>query len=452
MNSHDELMPFDLPKKVLEKSKRIIIKVIGVGGGGGNAVNNMYKAGIENVDFVIANTDIQVLEKSDVPKKIQLGVTLTEGLGAGNNPETGKNAATESKQDIIDLLDDGTKMVFITAGMGGGTGTGAAPVIAQTAKELGILTIGIVTIPFLFEGLQRVEQAINGMNQLKQHVDAMIVIDNEKISEVYGEYDVEEGFKSADLVLTIAAKGIAEIITKPGLVNVDFADVKSVMKESGVAVMGTAYGQGEKRSLIAVKEAINSPLLNNNDIRGAKNLLVNIISPAENKISMDEIKYINRYLQAEAGNKANLIWGVTIDENLEKDQAAVTVVATDFNDNIIPSIEEIMKDDFKLEDDTNNQNNVQQNIDNQKYEQNDKEKSIDKIKESIKSFTNNRFDYNDEKNVDDYDETPAYLRQKLKIDLKSSPIKKNRDTNNNNNNNFRDLSDDGNNFLNPMMD
>lgn len=446
MNNHDEILDFELPKTEVPTNKSII-KVIGVGGGGGNAVNNMYKAGIEDVDFVIANTDIQVLRKSPIPKKIQLGVTLTEGLGAGNNPETGKNSATESKQEIIDLLDDGTKMVFVTAGMGGGTGTGAAPVIAQTAKELGILTIGIVTIPFLFEGIKRVEQAINGLNEMKQHVDAMIVIDNEKISEVYGEYDIEEGFKSADLVLTIAAKGIAEIITKPGLVNVDFADVKSVMNNSGVAVMGTAYGDGEKRAINAVKEAINSPLLNNNDIRGAKNLLVNIISPNENKISMDEIKQINRYLQAEAGNKANLIWGVTLDESLEKDQAAVTVVATDFNDNIIPSLDQLMTDDFiddkpkkEVEDNTTTPDTYKKDDDIKI----NKSKSIEEVKEGIRKQANKKFDYTDDKNVDLLDETPAYLRQQLKLDFKT-PNK-----NSENNNIDNDYND--NDFLNPMMD
>jgi len=447
MNNHDEILNFELPKKEMSDNTRKIIKVIGVGGGGGNAVNNMYQAGIENVDFVIANTDHQVLDKSPVPKKIQLGVTLTEGLGAGNNPETGRNSATESKQEIIDLLDDGTKMVFITAGMGGGTGTGAAPIIAQTAKELGILTIGIVTIPFLFEGLKRVEQAIVGLNELKQHVDSLIVIDNEKISEVYGEFDIEEGFKSADLVLTIAAKGIAEIITKSGLVNVDFADVKSVMKNSGVAVMGTAFGEGEKRAINAVKEAINSPLLNNNDIRGAKNLLVNITSPVENKISLTEMQVINRYLQTEAGNKANLIWGVSLDDALEKDKVAVTVVATDFNDNIIPSIEDIMRDELPI-DSINDDVIIVKEVDKDagNIKKIVKGKTIDEIKETIQNQINTRLDYSDEKNVDELEQIPAYERQQLKLEFNTPTIK-----NNNDSNNFSFDSDD-NDFLNPMMD
>ncbi len=440
MHNSDDLMPFDLPKKEIPQ-KRTIIKVIGVGGGGGNAVNNMYEEGIENVDFVIANTDIQVLEKSPIEKKIQLGYTLTEGLGAGNDPEKGKNAATESKQEIIDLLSDTTKMVFVTAGMGGGTGTGAAPVIAQTAKDLGILTIGIVSIPFSFEGNKRIEQAIVGLNELKQHVDAMIIINNEKISEVYAEYDIVEAFRYADQVLTIAAKGIAEIITKPGIVNVDFADVKSVMKDSGVAVMGTGYGEGEKRAINAVKEAISSPLLNNNDIKGAKNLLVNIISPAENRISTLEIKEINEFLQNEAGNKANLIWGVTLDASLEKDQAAVTVVATDFYDNIIPEI----GDNYKKTLVESNKIEETEITDEEELElENGHVPTIEEIKNRIRNQESQKFDYTDDNTVDKYEKNPAYLRQQLKIEFKKPSYK--------DNDNGYKLGNSHNDFLNPMMD
>ncbi len=445
-------LPFNIPKKDIP-SRRSIIKVIGVGGGGGNAVNNMFEAGITDVDFVIANTDIQVLENSPIPNKIQLGFSLTEGLGAGNNPEVGKNSATESKQDIIDLLSDGTKMVFVTAGMGGGTGTGAAPIIAQTAKELGILTIGIVTIPFVFEGYKRVSQAIEGLNELKQHVDAMIVIDNQKIGEVYGEFDIIEGFKNADMVLTIAAKGIAEIITKPGLVNVDFADVKSVMKDSGVAVMGTGLASGTNRAIDAVKEAINSPLLNNNDIKGAKNLLVNIVSPAENKIQTSEIKQINDYLQEEAGKRANLIWGITIDDTLEKDQAAVTVVATDFNDNIIPSIDELFppNNEETKKTETNSEEATEVDVKDEVIEEN-VEKSEDEklveIIEKLQSQSENKIDYNDTKVVDEYDKDPAYLRQK--VNLNFSVKRKNNSLNNNNKKPPSNTTE--NDFLNPMMD
>ncbi|MBO7596619.1 MAG: cell division protein FtsZ, partial [Bacteroidales bacterium] len=263
------------------ETKNNIIKVIGVGGGGGNAASYMYNYGIHDVDFIIANTDQQALQASPIPVKVALGETLTEGLGAGNNPENGKQAAIESIDNIKSALDTGTKMLFVTAGMGGGTGTGAAPVIAKTAKDMGILTVAIVTIPFRYEGPKRVKQALTGLEQLSQGVDAMLVIDNEKIREMFGNMPARQAFSKADDILTMAAKGIAEIITVPGEINVDFADVQAVMKDSGVALMGRGEAEGEDRAINAIKSALNSPLLNNNDIRGAKDLLVNIISSAE---------------------------------------------------------------------------------------------------------------------------------------------------------------------------
>lgn len=448
--SNDDLMPFDLPKKEKKPKQRIIIKVIGVGGGGGNAVNNMYEQGIENVDFVIANTDSQVLADSPVDKQIQLGYSLTEGLGAGNDPERGKNAATESKEDVIELLSDGTKMVFITAGMGGGTGTGAAPIIAEAAKELGILTIGIVTIPFLFEGDKRIIQAIEGINELKKHVDSLIVINNEKISEVYSKYTIIEAFKFADQVLTIAAKGIAEIITKPGEVNVDFADVNSVMKDSGVAVMGTGYGKGDDRAITAVKKAISSPLLNNNDIKGAKNLLVNIITPTDKQISTEELKKINQFLQNEAGNNANLIWGVTMDDNLKNSETAVTVIATEFNDDIVPDINDIISKDKEIEQTNQEQNQTQQ--EQQEKPENDddenrKELDIEQVAEKINNMKNTKFDFTNNEIVDKIEDEPAYLRQNLKIFNRKPDYKKDKDDNNQNNDSERP-----NDFLNPMFD
>ncbi len=327
----EEIINFDIP---LDESS--IIKVIGVGGGGSNAVNYMYESGIKDVDFVICNTDAQALKKSPVPIKIQLGATLTEGRGAGNKPEQGKQAAIESLDEVIALLEDNTKMVFITAGMGGGTGTGAAPIIAKAAKDRGILTVGIVTIPFKFEGPLRISQAVEGISEMKNYVDSLLVINNEKLREIYGNLKLSEAFKQADNVLTIAAKGIAEIITVHGYVNVDFEDVKTVMKTSGVSIMGSATAEGENRAITAIMEALNSPLLNNNDIRGAKNILLNITSGDE-EITMDEVGEITDYVLSEVGAQANIIWGNGTDNSL-KNKVNVTIIATGFDSNSIPEL------------------------------------------------------------------------------------------------------------------
>ena len=320
----------------VNKKRSSIIKVIGVGGGGSNAVNHMYKQGIQDVDFVVCNTDSQALVDSTVDTRIQLGATLTEGLGAGNQPEQGKQAAIESLEEITEFLDDGTKMVFITAGMGGGTGTGAAPVIANAAKELGILTIGIVTIPFKFEGKRRITQAIDGISELKNNVDSILVIDNEKLREIYGNLPLGDAFENADNVLTVAAKGIAEIITVTGHINVDFADVQTVMKDSGVAIMGTGTASGDDRALTAIQEALTSPLLNSNDIKGAKNILLNI-SSGSIEVTMDEVGEISDFVQERAGLTADLILGSNVDESLG-DNISVTVIATGFSSNDIPEM------------------------------------------------------------------------------------------------------------------
>ncbi len=327
----EDLMPFDLP---VEKSS--IIKVVGVGGGGSNAVNFMFAQGITDVDFVVCNTDQQALVNSPVPIKLHLGQTLTEGLGAGNKPERGREAAIENLDDIIKVLENNTKMVFITAGMGGGTGTGAAPVIAKAAKDLGILTVAIITIPFSFEGKRRIEQAIKGVEEINKYVDSLLVINNERLREIYGDLGISEAFSKADTVLSVAAKGIAEIITKKGHVNVDFADVKTVMTESGVAIMGSGYAEGEDRAMNAVRDALNSPLLNNNDITGARNILLNI-SFGEEDVTMDEISEINNFIQGETGNTADLIWGYNQEISLGK-KINVTVIATGFETDIIPGL------------------------------------------------------------------------------------------------------------------
>lgn len=323
----NELLKFDLPK-----GNSNIIKVIGVGGSGGNATNYMYEKGITGVDFVICNTDQQALDNSPVPTKIQLGAVLTEGLGAGNNPERGCEAARESLDQISEMLQCNTKMAFITTGLGGGTGTGAAPVIAQQAKELGILTIGIVTLPYRFEGSKRKNNAIAGLKKMRESVDALLIIDNEKIREMYGNCPASKAFGFANDILTLAAKGIAEIITVHGLINVDFADVKAVMSDSGCALMGSATASGENRAQIAVKEALNCPLLSSNDITGAKNVLINIISSHEHEVSMDEVCLINDYVQEASGNGADIIWGNTYDDSLGE-TINITVIATGFNDN-----------------------------------------------------------------------------------------------------------------------
>ena len=306
-----------------------IIKVIGVGGGGSNAVNHMFNQGIKDVEFVVCNTDVQALQSSPVPNKLRIGINLTDGLGAGANPETGRNAAIESKDDIRDMLVSNTKMLFITAGMGGGTGTGAAPVIAKVANDMEILTVGIVTVPFGVEGKKKMQLACAGINELKKCCDTVLVILNDKLREVHGNLPISEAFAQADNVLTTAAKGIAEIITVPGYVNVDFQDVRTVMLEAGAAVMGSATTEGENRARRAAEEAISSPLLNNRDIHGAKKILLSIISGEQAELQMDELTEITEYIQEMAGEDADVIFCHGVDPSLEN-SLRVTVVAPGF--------------------------------------------------------------------------------------------------------------------------
>ncbi|HWZ35071.1 MAG TPA: cell division protein FtsZ, partial [Mucilaginibacter sp.] len=310
------------------KEKSSIIKVIGVGGGGGNAVNHMYQQGINGVDFIICNTDAQALELSPIPNKVQLGASLTEGMGAGSIPEVGKNSAIENIDDIKQMLGTNTKMLFITAGMGGGTGTGASPIIAKAARELDILTVGIITTPFAFEGKRRKMQAEEGMEELKKYVDSFLVISNDRLRQIFGNLTLGSAFAQADDILTTAAKGIAEIITLPGYINVDFKDVRTVMKDSGVAIMGSCAAEGDNRALRAVEGALSSPLLKDNEIEGARYILLNI-SSGEKEVTMDEVSIITDYIQEEAGLAADLIWGNCRDENLG-DKISVTIIATGF--------------------------------------------------------------------------------------------------------------------------
>ncbi len=447
----EDLINFELP---VNKSQSI--KVIGIGGGGSNAVNHMYRQGIRDVDFIVCNTDAQALANSPVPIRIQLGESLTEGRGAGNKPEIGRQAAIENLQDVIEALEGNTKMVFLTAGMGGGTGTGAAPVIAKATKEMGILTVAIVTIPFRFEGQQRINQAIEGINQLKEHVDSLLVINNEKLREIYGDLKLSEAFAKADDILSMAAKGIAEIITVPGYINVDFADVETVMKDSGVAILGSGTAMGEGRAVRAIEDALNSPLLNNNDITGADNILLNITS-GENEISMDEVGEITDYIHHSASKNATIIWGTGVEKSLG-DHISVTIIATGFKTNSIPELyikkkqsdkiklpdksEPSMKDLFTVTDNeaghTDERSNVQKtfefDISGEEKEQfilydrdeiqredhikpKDLTKRLSKLKKS-QEYIKDQLYYraSKENTIDQLENEPAFVRKKVNLD------------------------------------
>ena len=378
-----------------------IIKVIGVGGGGGNAVNYMYKQGIKDVSFMICNTDSQALENSPIPLKIQLGASLTEGRGAGNKPDKGKQSAIENIEEIKDILGTHTKMVFITAGMGGGTGTGAAPVIAKVCKDMGILTVAIVTIPFRFEGKLRVNQAIEGVEELKKCVDSILVINNEKLSEIYGDLKLSTAFSKADDILTTAAKGIAEIITLHGYINVDFEDVKTVMTDSGIAVMGSSSASGEGRAKVAISQALTSPLLSSNDIRGAKHILLNITS-GEDEIRMDEVGIITDYVQEAVGENATIIWGTGQDTSLG-DDVTVTIIATGFVDEEEED-ERVVINKSKIEE-LINKSEEEEKLNNQK--------SFDFVDTEEENLSVSEMT---ERKIKELETEPAYKRRKVKID------------------------------------
>ena len=326
--SDETIMPFDF-----QSGSPSIIKVIGVGGGGGNAVNHMYREGIHDVTFVVCNTDNQAFDESPVPIKLQLG---REGLGAGNRPERARDAANESLEDVKNMLNDGCKMAFITAGMGGGTGTGAAPIIAKTAKDMGILTVGIVTIPFLFEGNKKIDQALDGVEEMSKHVDALLVINNERLRDVYSDLSVMNAFGKADDTLSVAAKSIAEIITIRGKINLDFNDVKTVLKDGGVAIMSTGYGYGEGRVTQAITDALHSPLLNNNDIFNSKKVLFNISYSSNSDLMMEEMNEVHEFM-SRFGKDVETKWGLYIDDNLE-DKVKFTILATGFGIKDVPGM------------------------------------------------------------------------------------------------------------------
>ena len=428
----------DMADFVMEKTPGAAIKVIGVGGGGGNAVNHMFKHGIRDVDFVVCNTDAQAMEASAIRNRVQLGASLTEGRGAGNKPEVGRQAAIENIEDVKKTLSENTKMVFVTAGMGGGTGTGAAPVIAQCCKEQGYLTVAIVTIPFRNEGKRRIKQAYEGIKELATYVDSLLVINNERIREMFGDFGISEAFAKADNVLSTAAKGIAEIITVPGYINVDFADVETVMRKSGMAVMGTGVSDEEDRAEDAVRKALNSPLLNDNEIRGARNILVNINS-GNKEVTMDEVGRITDYVQNMAGFDADLIWGNGTDETLG-DKLSVTVIATGFPTSIISELSEqsqrkvvshtleketvsVTKDEHFSEqknEESRSQSTFEFNVENKSKNEDDEFENLYPITSRERSSAEKEIDVNDYANlsdddVDELENVPAFKRRNIRI-------------------------------------
>lgn len=420
-------MLFDLPK-----DESPIIKVIGVGGGGSNAVTHMFKQGIVGVDFAITNTDSQAMELSPVPTKIQLGPTLTEGRGAGSKPNVGKMACEESIDDVKNYLENNCKMLFITAGMGGGTGTGAAPIIAKTAQEMGVLTVAIVTLPFTFEGRRRATQGLEGLEELKKNVDTLIIISNDKLRQIHGNLSISEAFGQADDILTTAAKGIAEIITVPGYVNVDFEDVNTVMRKSGVAIMGTASADGEDRAKRAVDDALHSPLLEDNDIKGAQHILLNITS-GTTEVTMDEIFEITEFVQEEAGYGTDLIWGNCYDESLG-DSISVTVIATGFENN---RLKQTKKEDDRIvvsldEDDSRTSSKPSPRLEDIGFEEDQKKAQtfeFDDIRSSIDKYNQNSsyeepYVKNGEKEQREEDRRLRYQRaQKHRERMRSSSLK-----------------------------
>ena len=407
----DEIVQFEFPT---DSPK--IIKVIGVGGGGGNAVNHMYREGIHDVTFVLCNTDNQALAESPVPVKLQLGRSITQGLGAGNRPERARDAAEESIDDIKEQLNDGTKMVFITAGMGGGTGTGAAPVIARIAKEMDILTVGIVTIPFIFEGEKKIIQALDGVERIAQHVDALLVINNERLREIYADLTFMNAFGKADDTLSIAAKSIAEIITMRGTVNLDFADVKTILKDGGVAIMSTGFGEGENRVTKAIDDALHSPLLNNNDIFNAKKVMLNVSFCPTSELMMEEMNEIHEFM-SKFREGVEVIWGVAVDNSLDT-KVKITVLATGFGVEDVPGM------------DTLHEARSQEEEERQLQLEEEKEKNKERIrkaygesagigKKSLRSrrhiYIFNTEDLDNDDIIAMIEESPTYTRDKTKL-------------------------------------
>lgn len=360
MQEDNKTLPF-----ALQTDAPRIIKIIGVGGGGSNAVQNMYKEGVHNVSFAICNTDIQALSNSPIPVKVQLGEKTTEGLGAGNDPAVAREAALESKKQIESLFDDGTKMVFVTAGMGGGTGTGAAPVVAEIAKSKGILTVGIVTIPFRFELGNKIKQALKGVTEIAKHVDALLVINNQRLLSIYPQLDIEDGFEKVDDVLTTATKSIAEIITARGKINLDFRDVKKVLHNGGVAIMSYGIDTGDQRVAKAFSKALHSPLLNDNDIYKSKKILFNIYYNPNTPMKVVELEEVDTFMKQFTDESIEVIWGVSKDFNLEEGHVKVTVLATGFGMRNIPGMEPLIKEEEDLKETLTREEQEKQRIEDE---------------------------------------------------------------------------------------
>ena len=359
-----KILPFAIPTECPR-----IIKVVGVGGGGSNAVHNMYRKGIHNVSFAVCNTDMQAMQNSPIPKKVQLGLEITEGLGAGNDPEVARKAAEESREEIERLFNDGTKMAFITAGMGGGTGTGAAPVVAEIAKNLGILTVGIVTIPFKFEMTGKIKQALKGVIEISKHVDALLVINNQRLIDMFPKLNVTEGFHLVDDVLTTATKSIAEIITARGTINLDFRDVRKILKDGGVAIMSYGIEKGDMRVSRAFRSALHSPLLNDNDIYKSKKILFNIYENPNDPIRIEEMAEVESFMAQFQEEDIELIWGYSKDHNLEEGAVKVTVLATGFGMKDIPGMEPVIKKEHEREEQISREEQEKRDQENKKLDQ-----------------------------------------------------------------------------------
>ena len=406
-------LPFDIPTDAPR-----IIKVIGVGGGGSNAVENMYEKGIHNVSFAICNTDRQALFHSNIPVKVQLGESTTEGLGAGNDSNVARLAAEESRESIKQLFEDGTKMAFITAGMGGGTGTGAAPVVAEIAKSMNILTIGIVTIPFRFEMGKKIKQALRGVAEIAKHVDALLVINNERLLDIYPKLDIEEGFRKVDEVLTTATKSIAEIITARGKINLDFRDVKKVLKNGGVAIMSYGIESGENRLDKAFRKAMHSPLLNNNDIYKSKKLLFNIYYNPNEPMLVEEINAVNHFMEQFEYENIEVIWGLSKDCELNKGEVKVTVLATGFGMNNIPGMEPLIEAQKEEEERISQEERRAREAEEKRLSE--MEKNF--YKEEYKMFIFENDEMNDEELISAIDNSPTYKRTVQELDTFKSMI------------------------------
>ena len=407
----DEPVKKTLPFAIPTECPRII-KVVGVGGGGSNAVHNMYRKGIHNVSFAVCNTDMQAMQNSPIPKKVQLGVEITEGLGAGNDPEVARRAAEESREEITRLFNDGTKMAFITAGMGGGTGTGAAPVVAEIAKSLGILTVGIVTIPFKFEMTGKIKQALKGVIEISKHVDALLVINNQRLIDMYPKLQVTEGFHMVDNVLTTATKSIAEIITARGTINLDFRDVRKILKNGGVAIMSYGIEKGEKRVSRAFQSALHSPLLNDNDIYKSKKILFNIYENPNDPIRIEEMAEVEAFMAKFQEDDIELIWGYSKDHNLEEGAVKVTVLATGFGMKDIPGMEPVIVEDEKVREKATREQLEKIEQENREL---DKMRSVFyKAEYKVYIFKGDEM-YNDEF-IETLDNSPTYRRSAMELE------------------------------------